>query len=420
DFGHSKKIRKNVHSLTAEEQNSLRRAMDDLQDDKTRGGFQQIAAFHGEPKWCPRPEAEKKFACCVHGMAVFPHWHRLLTVQGENALRKHGFTGGLPYWDWTRPMSALPHFVADPTYDDSVSSLEEDNPYSHGHIDSVGHDTTRAVRDDLYQSPGFGHYTDIAKQVLLALEQDDFCDFEVQFEIAHNSIHALVGGNEPYGMSTLEYFLYDPIFFLHHSNTDRLWAIWQALQKYRGKPYNTANCAIVRHDTYRKPLQPFGLDSVINPDDETREHSVPRDVFNYKDDFNYEYESLNFNGLSIAQLDRELQRIKSHDRVFAGFLLHEIGQSALVKFYVCKHHVSDCDHYAGEFYILGDEAEMPFAYDRVYKYEISQALHDLDLHVGDNFHLKYEAFNLNGGSLGGVDLSQPSVIFEPAAGSHTA
>ncbi len=79
--------------------------MADLQGDKSPGGFQHIGEFHGEPKWCPSPDAEHKFSCCVHGMAVFPHWHRLFTVQAENALRRHGFTGALPYWDWSRPLT---------------------------------------------------------------------------------------------------------------------------------------------------------------------------------------------------------------------------------------------------------------------------------------------------------------------------
>ncbi|CAG5132260.1 unnamed protein product, partial [Candidula unifasciata] len=108
--------------------------------------------------------------------------------------------------------------------------------------------------------------------VLLALEQDNFCDFSVQYEIAHNFIHALVGGSEVYSMASLLYTAFDPIFYLHHSNTDRIWAIWQALQSYRGKPYNSANCAIGR---LRKPLPPFSLTSDVNPDSVTREHSLP-------------------------------------------------------------------------------------------------------------------------------------------------
>jgi tyrosinase len=57
---------------------------------------------------------------------------------------------------------------------------------------------------------------------------------QVQFEIAHNTIHYLVGGRHKYSLSTLEYSAFDPLFFLHHSNVDRIFAIWQELQKKRG------------------------------------------------------------------------------------------------------------------------------------------------------------------------------------------
>ena len=56
---------------------------------------------------------------------------------------------------------------------------------------------------------------------------------QVQFEIAHNAIHAWIGGSGTYGMGHLHYASYDPVFVLHHSNTDRIFALWQKLQKYR-------------------------------------------------------------------------------------------------------------------------------------------------------------------------------------------
>jgi hypothetical protein len=74
-------VRSDVNSLTREQVQNLRDAMASLQADTSIAGYEQIAAFHGQPLWCPSPDAETKFACCSHGMAVFPHWHRLLTVQ---------------------------------------------------------------------------------------------------------------------------------------------------------------------------------------------------------------------------------------------------------------------------------------------------------------------------------------------------
>ena len=56
---------------------------------------------------------------------------------------------------------------------------------------------------------------------------------QIQFEIAHNAIHSWLGGSEKYSMGHLHYASYDPVFILHHSNTDRIFALWQKLQKYR-------------------------------------------------------------------------------------------------------------------------------------------------------------------------------------------
>ncbi|BFZ24027.1 hypothetical protein BsWGS_27065 [Bradybaena similaris] len=399
-------VRKNVNRLTSEEAHELRHALTFLEEDKSIGGYQTLGRYHGSINWCPSPSADRKYACCPHGMPTFPHWHRLLVVQFENALTSHGYTGAVPYWDWTLPLSDLPELVNVEKYLDKSNNKETVNPFFSAHIDDVNIDTVREIRsDDLFQQPKFGQYTNIAKQVLLAFEQEDFCDFEVQFEIAHNYIHALVGGSQQYSMASLTYTAYDPIFYLHHSNTDRLWAIWQALQKYRGNDPNTANCAIGQ---LRTPLAPFSLPSDVNPDPETREHSEPREVFDYKKTFHYDYDSLEFNGLTVPQIERVIQHNKDEDRIFAGFILHGIQHSALVKFYICKK-ADDCDHLAGEFYILGDVNEKPWAYDRVFKYEITDVLESLHLRYDDRYTLKYQILDLKGADLGQL-FPQPTVI----------
>ena len=61
---------------------------------------------------------------------------------------------------------------------------------------------------------------------------------------------------------------------------------------------------------------------------------------------------------------------RSRDRLFAGFLLHNIGTSADVEIDVCVATGDggrSCDHPAGKFSLLGGDTEMPFAFDRLYK-----------------------------------------------------
>lgn len=57
--------------------------------------------------------------------------------------------------------------------------------------------------------------------------------------------------------------------------------------------------------------------------------------------------------------------------MFAGFLLHSLGTSAHVTFSVCSgEEYQECTH-AGDFNVLGGSAEMPWRFDRLYRYEIT-------------------------------------------------
>ncbi|GAB1598687.1 Hemocyanin A-type, units Ode to Odg,Hemocyanin, beta-C chain unit D,Hemocyanin type 2 unit a,Hemocyanin [Argonauta hians] len=410
-FNELYRSRQDVSSMAEVDMNALRKALHDYTEDKSVAGYQQVAAFHGSTKWCPSPDAEVKYACCHHGMATFPHWHRLLTLNFENGLRRHGYENGIPYWDWTRPIPELPALVKDETYVDDNGETHP-NPFFSGPIDEIGAHTTRAPNAELFHLPPFGEFTPLANEVMYALEQEDFCSFEVQFEIAHNHIHALVGGTEPYSMSSLEYTAFDPIFILHHSNVDRIWAIWQALQKYRGNRYNSANCAI---ESLRNPMSPFSLTSDINVDSMTREHSVPLEVFDYKKNFHYEYDVLEVNGLSIPQLHREINRRRMKGRIFATFMLEGIKQSVLVEYYIRVHGSTD-QLKAGEFYILGSTNEMPWKFDRVYKADVTHQMEEAKLHFNDKYHIEYRVTDLTGNEVTDVNL-EPAVVYEPGLGN---
>ena len=58
----------------------------------------------------------------------------------------------------------------------------------------------------------------------------------------HNSTHNYIGGvgnipGGPYGNMTNNLSPVDPLFFLHHSNIDRLWDVWTRKQQALGLPY---------------------------------------------------------------------------------------------------------------------------------------------------------------------------------------
>ena len=80
--------------------------------------------------------------------------------------------------------------------------------------------------------------------------------------------------------------------------------------------YNTANCDI---QDLKQPLEPF--DSDRNPIRVIREHARAIDAFNY-DQFNYQYDNLNFHGLTIPELEELLEKNEEEDHVYANFMLH--------------------------------------------------------------------------------------------------
>ena len=66
--------------------------------------------------------------------------------------------------------------------------------------------------------------------------------FSVLEGLPHNKVHNYIGGvgpvdPGPYGNMTNFLSPVDPIFFLHHSNMDRLWDLWTRKQKRLGLPY---------------------------------------------------------------------------------------------------------------------------------------------------------------------------------------
>lgn len=141
------RTRKDVNSLTDEEKYDLRVSMERFMSDKSINGYQALAEFHGLPAKCPRPDSLNRVACCVHGMATFPHWHRLVVVQFEDALFNRGSPIGVPYWDWTKPIRALPDLLAEETYVDPYTQETKPNPFFSAPIEflNAGVHTKRVI-----------------------------------------------------------------------------------------------------------------------------------------------------------------------------------------------------------------------------------------------------------------------------------
>ncbi|KAK2785870.1 hypothetical protein FQN52_009208 [Onygenales sp. PD_12] len=60
-------------------------------------------------------------------------------------------------------------------------------------------------------------------------DNDTSPDKDINLEYIHNNVHGWVGGDYTGHMSEIPVATFDPLFWLHHCNIDRLFAIWQAL-----------------------------------------------------------------------------------------------------------------------------------------------------------------------------------------------
>lgn len=149
---------------------------------------------------------------CPHKRPYFLAWHRGLLARFESRLRQisgnHDMV--LPYWDYyTSP--AVP----------SAFEVPGTPLYRKGR-------TGDNVQDALSLDPFADTIVNFPRGATDA--------FEPALETApHNPVHNLIGGI----MSNVAYSPYDPLFWVHHANIDRLWAAWVNAGNGRTMPAST-------------------------------------------------------------------------------------------------------------------------------------------------------------------------------------
>ena len=195
--------RKNIRDLTSDELNALREAFTKLYnlssgDDRS---YQYIAGIHGFPS----P------VYCAHGNPLFAVWHRPYILILEKSLQEQVPGVTLPYWDWTSQISqqeGMPTAYTDPA----------PNPLLKARIEFQDRET--------FRQPGApSSLRTLALQVQRAQQENrTYTRYSAALETPHNGLHVWVGGT----MGQVPYAAYDPIFWAHHCNVDRLFAEWQA------------------------------------------------------------------------------------------------------------------------------------------------------------------------------------------------
>jgi len=172
---------------------------------------------------------------CQHATWFFVPWHRMYLFQFESILRSllpadSPDDWALPFWDYSSgpPGNALPPAFRTPTLPDGTPNplfvaarrrSVNDGAALPDVITSIEKALTETIFTATAQgaSVGFG-----GPQTGFAHQGPAFGQLEAQ---PHGPVHVQVGGNGGL-MTDPNTAAADPIFWLHHANIDRVWAVW--------------------------------------------------------------------------------------------------------------------------------------------------------------------------------------------------
>lgn len=225
------RYRRNVDCLTENQLHDLREAYQALYDLPEAAGdsFATLGGIHGlpSPTWCD------------HGSPGFLTWHRAYMKAFERALQCINSDITLPFWDWSsHATTGVPAACRQATYvnrnGDTVA-----NPLYRGPISATagGGTTNRGANIDTTSFAG------AASSAQGAMSSSAYNSFQSALNGPHGSVHISTGGN----MGNASLAAFDPIFYLHHCNVDRIWWNWQ-----QANPGVTMPAAEANH-----PLDPF-------------------------------------------------------------------------------------------------------------------------------------------------------------------
>ncbi|VUC32086.1 unnamed protein product [Clonostachys rosea] len=172
----------------------------------------------------------------IHFVANFLPWHRWFVYIYESALQADcNYTGVMPYWDWTRDEEdpdSSPIFDNDLGFGgdgDADTGCVNSGPFAGFNVSTPDNHCLQRVFDMTMLT----QYSS-QSEVDSALEITSYSSFRPTVENGpHRGGHAAISGD-----MANNYSPNDPIFFLHHTNIDRVWWQWQSESSDRQTEYS--------------------------------------------------------------------------------------------------------------------------------------------------------------------------------------
>jgi tyrosinase len=161
---------------------------------------------------------------CPHANWYFLPWHRAYIRSFERICQELSGKAdfALPYWNWTADRQFPAAFSAG---DRDSNPLFHPRPGVAGGLRLTDDMVGGAVMSGIMNSPdfeAFGSTRPRGQNSAAASWQRRAGSATVLEFNPHNSVHQAIGGN----MSVIALSSRDPIFYLHHSNIDRIWTAW--------------------------------------------------------------------------------------------------------------------------------------------------------------------------------------------------
>ena len=246
--------RKNQATLTSSEKAQFVAAVLQL---KANGTYDRYVREHRDAMQSPMMPA--------HGGPAFFPWHREFLRRFERDLQAIDPDVNLPYWDWTvdrLPTSSLwdADFMGGTGQAGTLRVTTGAFAFSTGQwnltVTSFG-DPGPALRRSLGAASVLPRASDVSAAVARTpYDRQPWMGSTNSFraaleELVHNSVHVWVGGSMATSTSPN-----DPVFFMHHCNVDRLWAIWQ-LQHPDQQPY-LPGVGGMQGQNLNDPMSPWG------------------------------------------------------------------------------------------------------------------------------------------------------------------
>ncbi|NES82266.1 MAG: tyrosinase family protein [Moorea sp. SIO2B7] len=280
------RVRKSLVDLTTEEKtafvNALKKVKNTFPEGSKLSIFDQLVLQHVMVAGFEKPFDSSGPAAGLNpahpGHPAFLPWHRKILYELETVLQKIDPSVTIPYWDWTDP-KALDIMLSDDFMGGNGQGVKveipgvgtfEGGPLQSGpfadwtlnediHIEPINFSSFGPKILRFLEVPPFDKYP-IPKEVIeRVMNLDDYEIFSAVLEgggigldekgnlipdwAVHVYSHAMIGGvvlkdyslpalptNQIRNLGTNMSILsspYDPIFWLIHSNVDRLWAEWQ-------------------------------------------------------------------------------------------------------------------------------------------------------------------------------------------------